>query len=146
MLYDFRCDDCGQMREIILHNSEIMGHSEVCNCGYTMRRVYYPVAATGDLPGKGNVGYYDPILGKQIVSGRQRRDLMEQLGLSDYSPTAEEAKIEAEASYLRRHTKKSEARQAINRVAKASHEERRTKRVKEAVSNAVDEATRSVSA
>ena len=146
MLYDFRCDDCGQVREIALHSSEIMGHSEVCNCGDTMRRIYYPVAATGDLPGKGNIGYYDPVLGKQIVSGRQRRDWMEQQGLTEYSPTAEEVKIEAEASYVGRHAKKSEIRKAVNNIARASFEERRTKRIKEAVNKSVDEATRGVSA
>lgn len=142
MLYDFRCDDCGQVREVMCTSSEIMGRVEQCHCGYTMRRIYYPLAFTGDLPGKGNIGYYDRSLGAEITSGKQRKRLMEQQGLSEFVPDNTFKEVE----YIRKNGDKKNLAKQVNDYAGEAMLSDRKKRISDAVSKSVDEAVKSVSA
>jgi len=145
MFYDFKCDECGQIREIMCSSSEIVGRAETCACGAAMFRVFTPVACTGDLPGRGNIDYYDTALGAHITSGRQRKALMEQRGLAEYSPSKADATIEREAKYIAKHSDKNEIRRNVNKMAHDVTVSDRRKRQAEAVSKSVDQALRGVS-
>jgi len=72
----------------------------------------------GDLPTIGVYnGYYDPNLGEEITSSRQRSELMKKKGLEPFSMDDDQARMHKEVEYTMKHAPKKEAGRAINKMA-----------------------------
>ena len=41
-LYDFACDECNEQRiDVYIHNTKIIGHTELCTCGQEMEMSWH---------------------------------------------------------------------------------------------------------
>jgi hypothetical protein len=104
-----------------------------------MRRVYYPLAFTGDLPAKNGLNQYDDELGVVITSTRQRERLAEQQGLAINSRTDLGNKLRDEAHHVARNTSLSERRSAITKASASIIKDDRKKRRRAAVGKEIGE-------